>query len=137
MGPVAPASARAWIGWAQAMVGALRRDPAETLTMPAHVLDNVEAYFASWSRAAANGDDFRWQIDVLPEELEYLTNSLCNLDVRMADQARRHPARAEPDEGRLFHAVLVEALLYALDQGGPSHAAFAEDLRPRWPTACG
>ncbi|MGH9226487.1 MAG: hypothetical protein ACRD2W_22465, partial [Acidimicrobiales bacterium] len=106
VGPVAPASARAWIGWAREMLGALRREPAATGTLPAHVLHDVDCYVDSWAGAAYNGGDaFRWQVDVDPAELEYLTNSLYNLDMRLADQARRDPGRAEPDEGRVFHAV--------------------------------
>ena len=134
VGPVEPTSARAWIGWAREMLGTLRREPAATPTLPADVLDDVGSYVDSWAGAATKGDGtFRWQTELHPEELEYLANSLYNFDRRLADKARPCPGRAEPSEGRAFHVVLVECLLFALAQAGASQAAFAEQLRPSWP----
>ncbi|HEV2759629.1 MAG TPA: hypothetical protein VGV86_08705 [Acidimicrobiales bacterium] len=126
VGPVAPTSAEAWIGWAREMIEALREQPEAPVKLPAQVLDDVEAYVESWAGANRPGDVFQWQVDVDPDELEYLTNSLYNLDLRLADEAA-------PAEARAFHIVLVQALLFALAQESPSRAAFVEQLRPSWP----
>lgn len=128
VGPVAPTSAEAWIGWAGEMIEALRRQPETAVKLPAQVLDDVAAYVESWAGANRPGDLFRWQVDVDPDELEYLTNALYNLDLRLADEAA-------PAEARAFHLVLVQALLFALAQESPSRAAFVEQLRPSWPVA--
>ncbi len=128
VGPVAPTSAEAWIGWAQEMIGALRRQPETAVKLPAEVLDDVAAYIESWAGANRPGGVFKWQVDVDPDELEYLTNALYNLDLRLADEAA-------PAEARAFHVVLVQALLFALGEESPSRAAFVEQLRPSWSVA--
>jgi hypothetical protein len=134
VGPVEPACAHAWIGWVQEMLGVLRREAVATLTLTDQVLDDVGAYVDRWCGAAhLDADAFRWHADVHPDELEYLTNCLYNLDRRLADQTRMCSARREPIEGRSFHVVLVDALLFALAHAGPSQAAFAEQLRSSWP----
>lgn len=137
IGPVASASARAWTAWAQEMLGAFRMAPAAAGVLHAQVLDDVGSYLDSWADAAntdGNGA-FRWRADVPVDELVYLTNSLYNLDQCLADQTHGHPGKAVPIEGRVFHAVLIEALLFALTQEGPSQAAFAGQLRPLWSVA--
>ena len=133
VGPVPPTSAEAWIRWAREMIGDLRRQPESVVKLPPEVLDDVAAYVESWAAANHHGDVFRWQVDVETDELEYLTNALYNLDVRLADEARRDAERAEPAEARAFHLMLVQALLFALAQESPTRAAFVEQLRPSWP----
>jgi len=135
VGPVAPTSAEAWIRWAREMIADLRGQSESAVKLPADVLDDVAAYVECWARKSRSGGVFRWQVDVEPDELEYLTNALYNLDVRLADEARRAPERAAPAEARAFHHMLVQALLFALAQAGPSRAAFVDQLRPSWPVA--
>ena len=131
VGPVAPTSAEAWISWARDMISEMSTRPRSTDKLPAQVLDDVARYVDSWAGRARHGEVFQWQDDVEVDELEYLTNALYNLD----DEARGSPERAAPAEGRAFHVVLVQALLFALAQAGPSRAAFVEQLRPAWPVA--
>ena len=134
VGPVAAASAQAWTGWAGEILGALRSDSAASAALHAQVLDDVGSFVDSWAGAAANrGGSFCWRAELHIDQLEYLTNSLYNLDLRLADRAHRCPGRPEPTEGLAFHVVLVEALLFALAQEGPGRAAFAEQLRSAWP----
>lgn len=135
VGPVEAASARAWTEWAREMLGALRVAPAATSVLPGEALDNVGSYLDAWADTAnMDGDgSFRWRADVPAEELVYLTNSLYNLDQCLADQTDGRPGKAQPTEGRAFHVVLVEALVFALTQAGRSEAAFAGQLRPWWP----
>ena len=135
VGPVTPTSAEAWIAWVREMVGELRRDSASTRTLPGDVLDDVGAYVDLWDDATRSGDVFRWQVDLHPDELEYLTHALYKLDVRLAAEAFRCPEKAAPPEARAFHAILVQALLFTLAQEGPARAAFVEQLRPCWPVA--
>jgi hypothetical protein len=98
----------------------------------------VDSYVASWAGATlSRGDVFRWEVEVHPDELEYLTNALYHVDVRLAEAARLCPWTAEPPEARAFHVVLVRALLFALAQEGPSRAAFVDQLRPAWPIVGG
>ena len=133
VGPVPPTSAEAWIGGAREMIGDRRRQPESAVKLPPEVLDDVAVYVESWASANHRRDVFRWQVDVEPDELEYLTNALYNLDVRLADDARRVPERAQPAEARAFHLMLVQALRGALAQESPTRAAFVEQLRPSWP----
>ena len=135
VGPVAPTSAEAWIRWAREMIGDLRGQSESAVKLPAQVLDDVAAYVECWAGQSRCGEVFQWQVDVDPDELEYLTNALYNLDVRLADDASRAPERAAPAEARAFHQMLVQALLFALAQAGPSRAAFVDQLRPSWPVA--
>ena len=135
IGPVAPTSAGAWSHWAREMIADLRRQSESAVKLPAQVLDDVTAYVECWAGQSRRGEVFQWQVDVDPDELEYLTNALYNLDVRLADEASRAPERAAPAEARAFHHMLVQALLFALAQAGPSRAAFVDQLRPSWPVA--
>ena len=133
VGPVAPTSAAAWTRWAREMIRLLRRE--SVVKLPVQVLDDVAAYVESWSEANRCGDMFQWRVDVDPDELEYLTNALYNLDRTVADDASSLPERGAPAEARAFHIMLVQALLFALAQESPSRAAFVEQLRPSWPVA--
>ena len=134
MGPVASSSARAWTEWAREMIAALRDAPV-TSGLPCEVLDSIHTYLDVWAHTAnLDGDGaFRWRAEVPAEELVYLTNALYNLDQCFADLTHQHPGKAQPAEGRVFHVVLVEALIFALTQEGRSEAAFAGQLRPWWP----
>ena len=135
VGPVAPTSADAWIRWARETIRELRGQPSSPVKLPTEVLDDVARYVESWADVNRRGDVFQWQVDVEPDELEYLTNALYNLDMRLADEADRAPERTAPAEARAFHLMLVQALLFALAQDSPSRAAFVEQLRPAWPVA--
>lgn len=138
VGPVAPTSACAWIDWTEKVLRELRAQPAWIAAFPPELLDDVDCYVASWAGVTRNGGrTFQWQAEVHPDELEYLTNALYNVDMALADEARRCPGMTEPPAGRLFHLVLVQALLFSLGQEGPSRAAFVDQLRPSWPVTAG
>jgi hypothetical protein len=126
VGPVAAASARARTSWARDILATVRAEPTSTGVPPDEVVDDVAIYVDSRADAADIDADgvFLWRANVPADELVFLTNSLYNLDRCVAAQAERHPGRTEPTEGHGFHAVLGEALLFALTQEGPSEAAF-------------
>jgi len=113
------------------MIAEMRRQPESAVTLAGQVLDDVSLSVDAWAGAKCTGDVFSWLVDVDPDEFEYLTNALYNLDLRRADEA----GRAAPAEAPAFHLMLVRALLFALAQDGPSRSAFVEQLRPSWPVA--
>ena len=132
VGPVAPASAVAWIEWADETFGELRKGLSST-SFSDEALDSIERYFAQWMTRARIGDEaFRWHTEIDTDELEYLLCALFRLDARLSAEAQR---RRPCDEGRLFYLVLVRALLHALETGSPGRAAFADQLRSAWPSA--
>ncbi len=136
VGPVAPNSVQAWAEWAHSVLDDLRRDCRAGASLSARVLDDIEAYVADWERMSGrSGAAFRWQSEVHPDDLEYLTNALYNLDLRLAADGEPSGTVALSPEGRLFHLVLVRDLLTALAGEGPTHAAFADQIRTSWPTA--
>lgn len=121
VGPVAPASARAWIDWAHGISGEL---------------DEVQPYLEQWTPCACTSDTtFRWCADVDPDELEYLVQAFVSLDTGLWAEVQRGEGTDVPDEGRDFHLVLVRALLHALESEGPVRAQFADQLRWSWPSA--
>ena len=134
VGPVAPASAVAWMEWAEQICAELRDGPPSRTTFSAEALDGIEGYFERWMPQAHVLDQaFRWRAKIDPDELEYLLCTLFRLDARLdARQGQRRPAY---DEGRVFFLVLVRALLHSLETESPGRAAFADQLRAAWPSA--
>ena len=129
VGPVERTSAHAWIGWTKDALRRIRCQSPSASALPTRVLDDVDSYLDVWDDATlAGGDVVECRMDVDPEELQYLTYAIYNLDLHLADQA-------EPTEGHSFHVVLVRDLLLTLAQVSPSQAAFAAQLRPTWPVA--
>lgn len=136
VGPVAPASALAWMEWAEQTFAELRRGPASRIRFSAEALDGIECYFRQWMPLAHILDEaFRWHTEIDPDELEYLVCALFSLDALLSGDAQRGQRRPAYDEGRLFFLVLVRALLHALETESPSRAAFADQLRGAWPSA--
>ncbi len=136
VGPVAPASAVAWMAWADATFGELRkRHPGSTVSLIGG-LDDIEHYFRHWlPRTCILNEAFRWHAEVDPDELEYLFHALFNLDARLVAEVHRGERQDVPDEGRMFYLVLVRALLHALETESPGRAAFVDQLRSSWPVA--
>jgi hypothetical protein len=76
-----------------------------------------------------------WQVDVDPDELEYLVHAIFSLDIELSDEGGQVEGPGAPTEGRTFHLVLVRALLHALETESPSRAEFVDQLRSSWPAA--
>ena len=134
VGPVARASAVAWIEWADGVCGDLRNDSSGDTCPP--LLFGAGGYLQQWKRSDLSaGGTFRWHAEVDPDQLEYLIHALLRLDAQLAaevEHGRRPPA---PDEGREFHLVLVRDLLHALEMEGTGRAAFVDQLRCCWASA--
>ena len=134
VGPVAPASAVAWIDWADEVFGELRNEPPTRASLPAAVLDEIGGYLEQWMPRTVD-EPFRWHAEIDPDKLEYLVHALFSLDTRLFSGARRGDRPGFPEEGRLFYLVLVRALLHALEEESPARAAFVDQLRSSWPSA--
>lgn len=136
VGPVAPASAVAWIDWVDEVLGELRNEPPTTVSLPAAVFDDIGGYLEQWMpRTRIPDKPFRWHAEIDPDKLEYLVHALFNLDTRLLADAQRGERPGSPEEGRLFYLVLVRALLHALEAESPARAAFVDQLRSSWPSA--
>lgn len=135
VGPVAPASAVAWIEWAQEIVGELRSEPVPKVPPTADELDDVGKYLEQWMPRTGTVETFRWQAEVDPDKLEYLAHAFFKLDARLGSEVERGERSGTPEEGRSFYLVLVRALLHALEMESPARAAFVDQLRSSWPTA--
>lgn len=135
VGPVARASAVAWIAWVDEMCGDLRNDSSQGSTCPPLLL-GAGGYLHQWKRSnlSARGA-FRWQAEVDPDHLEYLVHGLLRLDAQMALEVEGAGQPPAPDEGRDFYLVLVRDLLHALEMEGTGRAAFVDQLRCSWPIA--
>ncbi len=136
VGPVAPASAVAWIEWADETFRALREEPPSCAALSADAMDGIEAYFDQWmARGRTRDEAFRWRAEISPDELEYLLHGLFSLDVGLSADAQGRQRQPEGEEARPFHLVLVRALLHALESESPGRAAFVDQLCSAWPSA--
>ena len=136
VGPVAPASAVAWMDWADEVFGELRNEPPTAVSPPAPMFADIGRYLEQWMpRARILDEPFRWQAEIDPDIVEYLVHALFNLDTQLLAEVRRGERPGPPEEGRLFYLVLVRALLHALEVESPARAAFVDQLRSSWPSA--
>lgn len=134
VGPVARASAVAWIEWADGVCGDLQSDSSRDTCPP--LLFGAGGYLQQWKRSDLSaGGTFRWHADVDPDELEYLIHALLRLDAQLAAEVEDGGQPPAPDHGREFFLVLVRDLLYALEMEGTGRAAFVDQLRCCWPIA--
>lgn len=136
VGPVAPASAVAWIDWADEVLRELRNEPPTRVSLPAAVFDDIGGYLEQWRPRTSSVDKpFRWHAEIDADKLEYLVHALFKLDTRLLAEARGGERPGCPEEGRLFYLVLVRAMLHALEAESPARAAFVDQLRSSWPSA--
>ena len=135
MGPVAPASAVAWMEWADEALEGLSSRPASGRSPSSSVFVDAASYLQQWMPCTGNlPRTLRWQADVDPDELEYLVHAFFNLDTQLSKEVEAAVPHA-PQEGRTFYLVLVRALLHALETQSPGRAAFVTQLRSAWPVA--
>jgi hypothetical protein len=135
MGPVAPAAATAWIEWANLSLAVHGPDRGSYRSLGGLLDDEVGRYLERCTPPVGAGNTRRWQVDIDPDELEYLLHGVFRLEARLADEVRRGERTGPPAEGWDFFLVLVRDLLRALEAESPGRAAFADQLRSSWPTA--
>jgi len=135
VGPVEPASAAAWINWADATLAELRLSSGTGASLPAEVVDELRHYVEQWRpESRSMRGSFRWHGEIDPDELEHLVHAFFTLDAQLSPEIHAERSAAK-ERGRDFYLVLVRALLHALETDGPSRAAFADQLRSSWPIA--
>jgi hypothetical protein len=135
VGPVPPECATVWTEWTLEALDELRAAPVPAGPLSAEALDAVGGYVRAWAQATpGQGDDFRWQSEIDPDELAYVANAFYNLDGHLSVQVRRGQRRAAPVQAGVFQRVLVQALLHALAEESPFRAAFSEQLAQSWPS---
>ena len=135
LGPIAPVNAVAWLTWVRDALD--EPDPASDRgdDHADDVLAHVRGYLEQCrSRNVAADETLRLNMDIEPDELEYLVHAFHTLDARLLSDLRGDDGQCVPDEGRRFHVVLVRDLLRALEGVDPSRAAFADQLRSSWPS---
>ena len=119
VGPVATASAEAWIARADEVFGEVRDHPSSG----PHLLFGAGGFLERWKGVDHGpGGSFRWHANVDPEELEYLVHECLHFDEQLARESE-------------FYVVLVRDLLHALEMEGGGHAEFVDQLRCCWPSA--
>lgn len=135
MGPVEPASAIAFLAWAdEALEGLSARQASGPSPSPSVFVD-AASYLQRWMPCTGSlPKTVRWHADVDPDELEYLVHAFFKLDTHLSKQVEAQVPDA-PQESRIFYVVLVRALLHALETQSPARAAFVAQLRSCWPVA--
>lgn len=135
VGPVAPASAFAWMEWADEALEELSTRPEPWPSASPSVFVDAASYLQRWMPCTGSlPNTLRWQADVDPDELEYLVHAFFKLDTQLSKQVGAGVPDA-PEESRTFYVVLVRALLHALETQSPARAAFVAQLRSCWPVA--
>lgn len=135
VGPVAPASAVAWMAWADEAFESLSSRPASGSVPSSSVFVDAASYLQRWMPSTGLQRALRWQANVDPDELEYLVHAFFNLDTQLSDKVGAGVVPDVPEEGRIFYLVLVRAILHALETDSPGRAAFVSQLRSSWPVA--
>ena len=136
MGPFEPASAAAWIQWAEETFGELHPESAPGGSLSAEFVDDLRRYVDQWNPESCVGrDGLRWPAEIDPDQVEYLVHSFFSLDAQLSEEVRRGERTAASDPGRDFYLILVQALLHALETDSPCRAAFVDQLRSSWPIA--
>ena len=130
IGPVARASALAWLDYASVAIADLRRVAPKTLTPSA--IDGFESLIATWRIAAARPGPFHWQTDESPERVEFLMKALYQAGLEIENGIEHHGMRLRPATADEFHIVLVRQVLDTLRLEGRSNAEFVERLRNDW-----
>ena len=135
VGPVEPASAIAFLAWAdEALEGLSARQASGPSPSPSVFVD-AASYLQRWMPCTGSlPKTVRWHADVDPDELEYLVHAFFKLDTHLSKQVEAQVPDA-PQESRIFYVVLVRALLHALETQSPARAAFVAQLRSCWPVA--
>ena len=135
IGPVAAASATAWIDYARAVLEGYGLDDEQPVDghVGSEVVTSFRDYLDEWARVAKRGGEFKWSAEVELEEVEYLVHAFYRVVGLATAAAEARRKRLMPPEGEAFYESLVHGLLDALESAGTPAAEFAEELRQFWP----
>lgn len=133
IGPVSGDTTVAWIEYGRAVIDHI--SGLDDSTIPESLLEAFGHLLDEWSNIARPGAPFHFATDRPAEEVEFLMKGLyeIGLAVEAEHEAGRLPLRpAEADE---FHVLLVQQILAAVEQEGPTSAQFVDMLRGEWGVA--
>ena len=130
IGPVAHASALAWLDYATEAIADLRRVAPKSLTPSA--IDGFESLIAAWRIAAVQPGPFHWATDEPPERVEFLMKAMYQAGLEIEDGIQHHGMRLRPAAADEFHIVLVRQVLDTLRLESRSNAEFVDSLRNDW-----
>ena len=130
IGPVARASAEAWLDYATDALADLRRVAPKSVSSSA--LDAFEELLVAWRLAAQRPGPFHWETHETPERVEYLMKALYTSGLEIEEGIELHGMKLRPAAADEFHIVLVRQVLDTLAQQGRSNAEFVESLRNEW-----
>jgi hypothetical protein len=135
IGPVAAASATAWIDYARAVLEGYGFDDERPVDghLGSEVVTSFRNYLDQWAHVAKRGGEFKWTAEVDLEEVEYLVHAFYRVASLATEAAEARGKRLMPPEAEPFYASLVHGLLDALESSGAPAAEFAEELRQFWP----
>jgi hypothetical protein len=135
IGPVAAASATAWIDYARAVLEGYGFDDKAPVDnqIGFEVVKSFRNYLDQWAQVAKRGGEFKWTAEIDLEEVEYLVHAFYRVASLATSAAEARGKRLMPPEGEAFYESLVHGLLDALESAGTPAAEFAEELRQFWP----
>jgi EAL domain-containing protein (putative c-di-GMP-specific phosphodiesterase class I) len=112
VGPVASASAVAWLEHTAALLDVARSPASGYISIPPGVRGAIDAYMARWAEVAASADPFLWTGREDPNILRAVTHYWFHLTEL---RAQRELLEIEPPAAaHLFNEALISAILVAL-----------------------
>jgi len=135
IGPVAAASATAWIDYARAVLEGYGFDGDQPVDdqLGGEIVTSFRKYLDEWARIAERGGEFKWTAEIDLEEVEYMVHAFYRVASLATAAAEARRKRLMPAEAEAFYASLVHGLLAALEAAGAPAADFAAELRQFWP----
>ena len=131
IGPVDVRSAEAFVGYARrALDEVSAMAPGECFTTP-EVIAVFRGFVDAWGQAAV-GDEFVWEQELPPEQVEYNMHALQRVVGVLSERAERE-GRQMPLEAEDFYIAMLHGVLIALEAEGPASAAYAKHLAEFWP----
>ena len=133
VGPVASASAAAWLEHTAELLDYVKSSPTGFLIIPPGVLGAIEAYVTTWTETAASTDPFLWTGREDPNILRAVTHYWFHLTEM---RAQREFVDLEPPAAvYAFNEALISAILVALTVGADGEAeAEAIAYQRSWPS---
>lgn len=132
IGPVSAHSARIWLAYARDVVAELGKLAPDECFATSEVRRIFAGYLTDWIRAA-RGDEFVWEREIEPEQVEYHVHAFHQVAMMLARREERTGEPQAPAGGEDFYAAVLTGTLNALEAEGQASAAFARHLGEFWP----
>lgn len=136
VGPLPSSSVTMWVAYARTVLAKSLTDPeAFGFKLGPDVLELFEGYLDEWEAAASASPDFRWEVDIDAEHVEFVMHSFQKVASSLEVAATRRGYPLSPPEGDVFYHALVDAVIESMTSEGRSRLEYAEHLRDTWPGA--